>query len=459
MTKNSAKLGLRSQRHPDVILIVTDDQRWDTLNAMPTVQRLLVDEGVHFANAFVVNPLCCPSRASIHTGLYSHSTGVYRQAPPYGCFDWFDDSSTLATWLRREGYRTGLFGKYIDGYQHAALTGHVPPGWDRWVAFVHSQYLDYKLTMDGVVHSFGHDHSDYSTDVLTREAIAFLRGTDEPLFMVFAPAAPHAPASPAHRHVTSEVRALPSLRANYNEEDVSGKPRWLQAVPSLDDQQRSAIGKLRMSQLRSLMAVDEAVGRIIEVLRSDGRLANAMVLYTSDNGLGWGEHRWTKKEVPYEENIRVPLVIRYDAMGHGRRIDQHISLNIDLAPTIAEAAGALPAATDGRSLIPLLGSVPLENWRKDFLIEHLEGRNPVPTWCAVRTERHLYVQYRTGEQELYDLAVDPFQLQNLCANRMPDSVPLESLKTRLSELCEPAPPLVAGLGSRAPGMTLGPRGA
>ena len=128
---------------PDIVVVVADDQRWDTLWAMPVVQRELVVRGASFPDAFVVNPICCPSRASVLTGAYSHTTGVYRQAPPFGRFDWFRDGSTLATWLDDAGYTTGLFGKDLDGYQHAGLTGYVPPGWDRWVAFIRSAYRDY----------------------------------------------------------------------------------------------------------------------------------------------------------------------------------------------------------------------------------------------------------------------------------------------------------------------------
>ena len=138
---------------PDIVLIVTDDQRWDSLWAMPILSERLAGRGVTFPDAFVVNPLCCPSRASILTGNYSHTHLVYRQIPPFGRFEWFHDGSTLATWLHDEGYRTGLFGKYIDGYQHAAVTGYIPPGWDRWVAFVHSAPVDYTLTIDGALHA------------------------------------------------------------------------------------------------------------------------------------------------------------------------------------------------------------------------------------------------------------------------------------------------------------------
>ena len=188
-----------SEAPPSVLLIVTDDQRWDTLWAMPHVRELIADRGTTFADAFVVNSLCCPSRSSILTGDYSHTTGVYRESPPFGAFPSFRDGSTIATWLHDDGYTTGLFGKYIDAYQHAALTGYVPPGWDRWAAFVRSRYQDYELTIDGAVHAYGSQPSDYSTNVLGSLADRFIRDTSGPIFVEFAPAAPHAPATPEPR--------------------------------------------------------------------------------------------------------------------------------------------------------------------------------------------------------------------------------------------------------------------
>ena len=154
------------EERPSILLIVTDDQRWDTLWAMPEVQRSLVERGVNFEDSFTTSSLCCPSRASILTGEYPHTTEVYRQGGRYGGFRAFDDSTTIATELHDAGYRTGFFGKYLDAYQHGALTGYVPPGWDRWVAFVHSQFFDYGLTVDGTVRRRGFQPDDYSTDVL-----------------------------------------------------------------------------------------------------------------------------------------------------------------------------------------------------------------------------------------------------------------------------------------------------
>lgn len=422
---------------PSILLIVTDDQRWDTLWAMPEVQRSLAERGITFSEAFTTSSLCCPSRASILTGAYPHTTGVYRQGGLYGGSRAFDDSTTIATALRAGGYRTGFFGKYLDAYQSDALAGYVPPGWDRWVAFVHAEYQDYGLTIDGTVQRYGLDPEDYSTDVLAAHAEDFIRGNDGPVFAIYAPAAPHAPAIPSPEDQGGFIDLPPWRPPSFNEPDASDKPEHVRAFVPLGPDRTENLEALRRDQYRSLQAVDRAVGRLVDALEDTGRLGDALVIYTSDNGLLWGEHRWVKKEVPYEEAIRVPLVVRADAIvGETARTDPHLVANIDLAPTIAEAAGVPLPGADGLSLLPLLEGPP-DAWRHAVLIEHLRGTNPVPTYCAVRSARYLFTSYDTGERELYDLDVDPFQLRNL-AGAAPG---LQArLETVLDRLCDPRPP-------------------
>ena len=422
---------------PSILLIVTDDQRWDTLWSMPEVQRSLVDRGVNFSESFTTSSLCCPSRASILTGEYPHTTGVYRQALPHGGFKSFRDTTTIATQLHDAGYHTGFFGKYLDSYQHDALTGYVPPGWDRWVAFVHSQFFDYGLAVDGEVRRRGAEPDDYSTDVLAAHTEGFIRRTDGPVFALFAPAAPHAPATPAPADKGGFVD-LPVWRPpSFDEADRSDKPKHIQALHPVGPERTANLEVLRRNQYRSLQAVDRAVARLLVALEDTGRLDNALVIFTSDNGLLWGEHRWLKKEVPYEEAIRVPLVVRDDAIvGGGARTDGHLVANIDLAPTIADVAGVELPGAEGRSLIPLLTGT-AETWRRALLIEHLRGANPIPTYCAVRTERYLFASYDTGERELYDLQADPFELQNLSGTEPGIEGKLD---TTLRSLCDPPPP-------------------
>ncbi|MDP9119635.1 MAG: sulfatase [Actinomycetota bacterium] len=428
---------------PSILLIVTDDQRWDTLWAMPGVQKSLVEQGVSFSESFTTSSLCCPSRASILTGAYPHTTGVYRQSLPNGGFKSFDDSTTIATQLNDAGYRTGFFGKYLDSYQSDALGGYVPPGWDRWVAFVHAEYFDYGLTFDGTVQRFGLGPDDYSTDVLADQTENFIRESEGPVFAIFAPAAPHAPAIPSPVD-EGGFGDLPVWRpSSFNEADRTDKPGYVRVLPRVGPDRTEYVDTLRRNQYRSLQAVDRAVARLLGAMEDTGRLDDGLVIYTSDNGVLWGEHRWIKKEVPYEEAIRVPLIVRADAVvGEGVRTDDHLVANIDLAPTIADAAGVELPDADGKSLRPLLAGQPGE-WRRAVLIEHLRGTNPVPTYCAVRTARHLFASYETGELELYDLETDPFQLRNMAGT----SPGLEArLEATLRGLCDPPPP---GFGSQS----------
>jgi arylsulfatase A-like enzyme len=432
---------------PNVVLILTDDQRWDTLWAMPNVQSLLVGHGVTFSNGFVANALCCPSRANILKGAYSHTTRVYQNSGAQGPFSVFDDSSTVATWMDGAGYRTALVGKYFNGYDQTRAT-YVPPGWDRWVAFATDdvgggKYFGYGLSVDGSYTTRGSASADYSTDVLAGYADDFIRSTaaTSPLFLYFAPYGPHEPADPAPRHASTFGSLAPYRPPNYDEPDVSDKPAYIRALPRFAPVNVSRIDSIRRKQYQSLQAVDDAVGRLVQALTDTGRLSNTMIVFMGDNGFLWGEHRWGRngpenKQVPYEESIRVPFVVRYDPLLSAPRTDPNLVLNIDLAPTFTALAGVAAPGSEGRSLLPLL-QAPGAPWRTDFLIEH--SLSNLPSYCAVRSTDALYVRYATGEQELYLLAVDPFQLVNQAANPAYASM-VASLRARAQELCSPPPP-------------------
>jgi N-acetylglucosamine-6-sulfatase len=432
----TAAAGGKPTLPPNIVLILTDDQRWDTLWAMPHVRELLADRGVEFTNAFVSNSLCCPSRTSILTGKYSHSTGVYTNAYPYGGYHVFDDSSTVATWLHGAGYRTGLIGKYLNQYKG---TTSIPPGWDRWFAFEGTGYYNYKVNDDGVMRSFGDTPDDYSTDVLARQAVDFVKQGNGPFFLYFAPYGPHGPAKPAPADQSAFSDLEPWRPPSYNEVDVSQKPDWVKSLPRLGARRRQHLDDLRVNQYRSLQAVDRSVAALVDALSQRGELDSTMFVFMSDNGFSWGEHRWVGKQAPYEESIRVPMVIRYDPLTQQPSTDSHLVLNIDLAPTWAALAGVDAPGAEGASLVPLLASEP-GPWRHEFLLEHLvNSATPIPTYCGVRTEDHVYVAYGDGEQELYDVSADPYERTNQ-AGAPSAAGTISTLRADLAELCNPPPP-------------------
>lgn len=428
---------------PNIVLIVTDDQRIGTLDAMPAVRRLLGGQGTRFTNAIASNPLCCPSRATILTGRYSHGTGVYANWGSAGGWPAFDDSgaesSTIATALDDAGYATGLFGKYMNRYPEAP-TGYVPPGWDRWFVFAEENgaYYDY-ATFDndrGTQHH-GSTPRDYSTDVIRRRAVSFIRNTpvETPFFAMITPYGPHGPATAAPRDEGAFADETIPVEPALNE-DVSDKPSYIRQQAPAD---AASMAQRTRDQLEALRSVDDLVRQVIDVLRSSERLARTLVIFTSDNGMSNGEHRWRTKVVPYEESIRVPLVVRFDDRVLAGVVRGTLAANVDIAPTIADFAGVSLSGAEGRSLRPVLDGSAAQV-RNGVLLEHLRFRGlPVPTYCGIRTRRFMYTRYENGERELYDLSIDPNQLTDRSTLRsyQPER---RSLEERLRRLCDPPPP-------------------
>jgi arylsulfatase A-like enzyme len=227
--------------------------------------------------------------------------------------------------------------------------------------------------------------------------------------------------------------------ASYDEADVIDKPSYVRSQSPLSGPAKASIEQFRRDQYRALRSVDRSVSEILDALTDTERLSNALIVFTSDNGMLWGEHRWSSKVVPYEESIRVPFVIRDDALISSPRRDDGLVLNIDLAPTFAGLAGVQAPGVEGRSLVPLF-STSRAPWRKDFLMEHLEiGPGGVPTYCGVHSRRFVYIDYATGEEELYDLDRDPSQMTNVAESRSYRDI-LRAERVRLRQLCRPRPP-------------------
>jgi N-acetylglucosamine-6-sulfatase len=425
---------------PNIVLILTDDMTLQDAEYMPKLHSLMMDQGTTFENAFVTNSLCCPSRATILRGQYTHNHQLWTNDPPLGGFQGFHDlgheSSTVATLLRSGGYRTALIGKYLNGYPAADPT-YVPPGWDEWYAESGGGgYYGYKLNENGQVVQYGSSAEDYKTDVLARKATDYVRrsaANEQPFFMYLGHKAPHgSTVMPASRHEDSYPGVTAPRPPSFNEADVSDKPKWVSSRPPLSADDIAYIDELYGERLRSLLAVDDMIESLVDTLRDSGELDNTYIFFTSDNGYHLGQHRLTPgKWTAYEEDIRVPVVVRGPGVPAGQ-VSDRFTLNNDFAPTFADLADVNPPSfVDGRSLAPLLGNDPPTSveWRSAFLVEI--GRPNFP-FEAVRTERHLYVEHDTGERELYDLIDDPYQLDNRYATADPDLI--AQLQARLEAL-------------------------
>jgi N-acetylglucosamine-6-sulfatase len=425
------------QKSPaNIVLFLTDDQRYDMLEYMPIVQRELVARGVNFTNTYATTPLCCPSRASILTGQYAHNHGVLANEGPNGGWRRFNDSSTLATWLQGGGIRTMLIGKYLNLYH----SERVPPGWNEWYAIWDdaNKYYDYTINNNGATKFFGDKERWYSADILTKQAQKLLQDEpNKPFFLYFSYDGPHGPPVPAKQDLKKFDNLPPQRLPSYNEADTSDKPNWVRALPLLTPETQAELDKFRRNQIGVLQSIDRSIGAIIDQLRADGRLDNTWLIFMSDNGLSLGEHRYGQhKSCGYEECVRLPLVVvppaSQSAEFKAPRTDHSLVLNLDLAPTFAEIQGVRPEiAVDGRSLLPLLTD-PAASWRRDAILE-LAAENDEVAFQGLRSDRWKYLRYDTGEQELYDLDIDPYELENLAA-RPESAATLADLTARLETL-------------------------
>jgi arylsulfatase A-like enzyme len=444
----------QEQSKPNVVLLMTDDQTVGDMEVMPRTRRLIGGRGVTFTRSFVSYPLCCPSRATFLTGQYAHNNGVhclYRKC--HGGFGSLRTEEYLPRWLEDAGYATGHIGKYLNGYG-SEWDPVVPPGWTDWHGLVdHTTYRmwGFKMYENGRTRQYGQPLAEtarsYQTDVLARKAVAFITErsrAERPFFLSVAFLAPHHESGYVQRLTGQLVRPAPrhrgrfhgrrwQLPVSYDEQDVSDKPgflaRWNRRLTPLE---HVAILERKRLRRESLLAVDEAVARIVARLASTGELGNTYVFFTSDNGYMQGEHRVPLgKMLPYDPSTQVPLLVRGPRIARGRSTKALIG-NVDLAPTVLDATGAraglpldgrsfLPFARDvcRRSLRPLLHeTVGMGAYGRHKKEEGAKGLQPkVPAWRAVRTTRWLYVDYQGRESELYDLTRDPGQLRSLVGVR------------------------------------------
>jgi N-acetylglucosamine-6-sulfatase len=425
-----------AQHRPNIVVILTDDQRTDSLLSMPSVRSLLVDRGTRYSQAMIPTSICCPSRSAILTGLYSHDSGVWDNGGRDGGWQTFqrlgNEQRTIAVALHRGGYRTGLIGKYLNNFGRYALPGYKPPGWDRFEGFLLPEksgaYYDYRIGQHGL---YGLGSQDYSTDVLATRAVNFIWSTPQKqsLFLYFAPFAPHYPYAPAPRDIGALRGALPAYRPASITAPVDNKPAWVRKLPQVSD---ARIDRIREGQGESLMAVDDAVAAIVAALEHSGRLRDTLIVFMSDNGLQLGEHHIVGKNTPYRDSTSVPLVIRWDGRVGAGKVDNRLALNVDVAQTLASAA-KVPITTDGMSMLG-------DRTRGGFVLESdYSARYQRPAYCGWRTKDWMFVHYSTGEEELYSYRSDPEELNNLAGNPV-YAGQQAAMRAQAKKACRPMPP-------------------
>ncbi|GAA4843308.1 sulfatase [Kitasatospora terrestris] len=397
---------------PNVLVILTDDQPKHTEWATPNTVAWLTGNGVRFTDGHVTTPLCAPSRSSIFSGRYAHNHGVLDNGHPYN----LDQSATLQRALKQAGYRTGLFGKYLNAWNVADN----PPHFEEWLLEDPVVYNDGTYNDNGTVRTI----AGYSTTVIRNRTLAFLdkAATDSrPWFAFVAPKASHEPNTPEPKYADTAVPAW-NGRPSVPEADRSDKPEWIRdAGATLADAQA-----LRTRQLRTLLSVDDAVQAFHDKLAALGQLDNTLVIYLGDNGYTWADHGWLKKSVPYLPSVEVPFYLSWPAGGLGSgTTDNRIVANIDIAPTVLEAAGITPNwSLDGHSL---LGPYSRDHLLVEWWEQGVHQAKSPHTWSSYLSRTKQYTEYYklhtdadgrpagTGAvafREYYDLVADPYQLTN-----------------------------------------------
>ena len=406
---------------PNIVLILTDDQRWDSMSQLPVTNARAWHR---FTNSFVDEPMCCPSRAGTLTGRLPTHTKVDNNVTGAR----LDASKTFATMLHQAGYQTAFAGKYLNGYPFGK-NGYKPPGWDNFYAFKGPLwYYDYTLVENGKDVKYGGAPADYSTDVLSGKIIAASKAASpaRPELLDFAPNAPHRAGllnpTPAPRDIGVCANTVFPTPPSFNAYDTVSEPTWMAGELPKDP---TIIHGLEQSMCETLRGVDDAVTAIFKELSREGRLANTYVVLTSDNGYHFGEHRLLEKGDLYDESIRVPLLVT--GPGVVARNDARLTSNIDLAPTFLDWAGVTPPKNffDGTSFAAAARGT-AKSGPTAVLLKGCRTEAPPAgtgacggyatnmgvTW-GLRTATYAFVEYADGEKQLFNVVTDPYEMTNL----------------------------------------------
>jgi N-acetylglucosamine-6-sulfatase len=423
-SSDSSLASRSSDDRPNILLITTDDMNVTDLRWMPRTRRLLQERGVRVDGFLSNHPLCCPARAEILTGQYGHNSGVIdNERSRFGGYQAMKRKGQhIGAWLRSQGYATAFVGKHLNGWE---FTQRQQPGWTVFNPISRGVYSPFDVTMfrDGRPRLYPDIHtSDVVGDATVRYIKRFARSS-RPFFIWASQLAPHGMfvdgrwtlPVPAARHRDAYPDALPPSLANPSfAVKALDKPAWVQQAPLVLASDQIAWHRAR---IRSLQSVDDQVAAAVNALRETKQLDNTYVFFTSDNGYLMGEHGLTEKNVPYETALRVPLLVRGPDIPNGESRDQLFGM-VDLAPTFLDIANVVPpVVVDGRSMLASLTSA--APGYTSYLIQ-ASGWKQAPGvrwwWRGVLTRRYVYVEYRNGFTELYDLRGDPHQLDNVSAD-------------------------------------------
>jgi arylsulfatase A-like enzyme len=383
---------------PNVLIILTDDQRAaGTMEVMPQTRRLMGEGGTTYSNGVVTTPVCCPSRASIFTGQYVHNHGVAQEGNSVQNRN-LDMTTTMQFELKQAGYQTAIAGKFLNGWSGA------PPYFDKWAIFEGS-YKPSTFNVNGTEEVI----DTYSTVYLDRTASQFLdyfeERDDAPWFMQVSPFAPHKPSTPQKKYARTPVSRW-SPNPAQSETDLSDKYSWVSEPADTKKQARHQ----RRHQLRSLMSVDDLVRDTFAKLDALGETDSTLVFYLSDNGWTWFDHQLNAKRYPYDQSVRVPFYVRWPGHVLPGAEDDRIAANIDIAPTVYQAAGIVPTYTvDGRSLFG-------PSTRSEMLMEYFYiPSRPLPKWRSLWAPTSTYIRYyeSEGQPREYYGRDDPWQLVNV----------------------------------------------
>lgn len=401
---------------PNVLIILTDDQRGG-MSVMPNTRRHFGREGRRYPNAFATTPLCCPARASIMSGRFAHNHGVLHN----GVLPSFDDSDMLQAVLKNQGYHTGIFGKYLNGWS----ISQAPRNFDEF-AIQQQGYRDVRWNVNGTVATL----PDYATHVVRDKAVEFIRSRAEspkPWLMYLMAFAPHSPWEPEAKYQDAYVppaRANPAMR----ESDRSDKPPF---VRSSNKTWQSHGQVAREGQFRMLMSVDDMVSAVMTELKRTGQ-EDTIAVFLSDNGRLWGEHGWTKKGVPYTGAVKVPFYVRWPGRIAPGTVDRRLSANIDIAPTVLASLGLPTDTRDGRNLLD-------PSWSRDRMhLEYWCNLTHCNRWASTRTQTYQFTRYyddngKVTFQEYYDLVNDPWQLNNILRDGVRRNNPSRATMTAMKK--------------------------